>query len=137
MTMENAQEVLNDMAETVNHAAQEAIKSTTGSSSEGLDPTSVAIGIGIGLLMSLVMTLRESGKKKVVLVNPSIEKENPKVATVCKLKDIEDLVDKSAKGKVSYCRCWRSKKFPFCDGAHRDYNTECGDNTGPLVVSKD
>lgn len=40
---------------------------------------------------------------------------------------------KSAK-KTAYCRCWKSKKMPFCDGAHREYNALSGDNLGPLVI---
>jgi CDGSH-type Zn-finger protein len=37
--------------------------------------------------------------------------------------------------KFPACRCWRSKKFPMCDGSHAAYNKETGDNVGPLVVS--
>lgn len=29
-----------------------------------------------------------------------------------------------------------SKKFPLCDGSHNKFNTDCGDNTGPLVIKK-
>lgn len=99
-----------------------------------IDPVSIAIGIGIGfLLANLMMSLVQP---KAVLVNPAIEKDNPKVSTSCTVKDIEDLVNNSKKGKVSYCRCWRSTKFPYCDGAHREYNERCGDNTGPLTITK-
>lgn len=38
------------------------------------------------------------------------------------------------KPKVCYCRCWKSKKFPYCDGSHREYNAETGDNLGPMVI---
>ena len=41
------------------------------------------------------------------------------------------------KNKVAICRCWKSKKFPFCDGSHRDYNNESGDKLGPIVILKD
>ena len=47
-----------------------------------------------------------------------------------------DTVKKSDKGVVAYCRCWRSKKFPYCDGAHAAHNKKSGDNTGPLVIKK-
>lgn len=60
-------------------------------------------------------------------VNPSIKKDNPKVVD---LVDIEEL----DKAKVSYCRCWRSSKFPLCDGTHNKFNEQTGDNVGPLVV---
>lgn len=36
-----------------------------------------------------------------------------------------------------YCRCWRSEKFPLCDGAHVNHNAACGDNVGPLVIEND
>ncbi|CAJ1402899.1 unnamed protein product [Effrenium voratum] len=35
--------------------------------------------------------------------------------------------------KVSVCRCWQSKKFPYCDGTHKKL-IEAGDNVGPYVV---
>jgi hypothetical protein len=41
--------------------------------------------------------------------NKEIELENPKVVTNISLKEGE---------KCVICRCWRSKKFPYCDGAH-------------------
>ena len=33
------------------------------------------------------------------------------------------------------CRCWQSKKFPYCDGSHRAYNEACGDKLGPVIVT--
>lgn len=45
--------------------------------------------------------------------------------------DIEDLGD-----KVVLCRCWKSKKFPYCDGSHAKHNKETGDNVGPLIIAK-
>jgi CDGSH-type Zn-finger protein len=35
--------------------------------------------------------------------------------------------------KVAICRCWKSAKFPFCDGAHQKLNA-AGDNVGPALV---
>lgn len=32
---------------------------------------------------------------------------------------------------VALCRCWQSKKFPFCDGSHNKLNE---DNVGPIIV---
>jgi len=40
----------------------------------------------------------------------------------------------AAAGAVSFCRCWKSKSFPFCDGSHVGHNDECSDNAGPAVV---
>ncbi|KAE8589995.1 hypothetical protein XENTR_v10017894 [Xenopus tropicalis] len=61
-------------------------------------------------------------------VNPDLQKDNPKVVHAF---DMEDLGDKAV-----YCRCWRSKKFPYCDGAHTKHNEETGDNVGPLIIKK-
>lgn len=43
--------------------------------------------------------------------------------------DMEDLGDKAA-----FCRCWKSSKFPYCDGTHNAHNKDTGDNVGPLIV---
>eukprot|EP00994_Dinema_validum_P009502 NODE_944_length_1214_cov_94.877253_g711_i0.p1 GENE.NODE_944_length_1214_cov_94.877253_g711_i0~~NODE_944_length_1214_cov_94.877253_g711_i0.p1 ORF type:complete len:240 (-),score=54.13 NODE_944_length_1214_cov_94.877253_g711_i0:151-870(-) len=37
-------------------------------------------------------------------------------------------------GEVKLCRCWKSKAWPLCDGAHVAHNKESGDNAGPLVI---
>ncbi|XP_025253185.1 CDGSH iron-sulfur domain-containing protein 1 isoform X1 [Theropithecus gelada] len=62
------------------------------------------------------------------MINLHIQKDNPKIVHAF---DMEDLGDKAV-----YCRCWRSKKFPFCDGAHTKHNEETGDNVGPLIIKK-
>ncbi|XP_065224480.1 CDGSH iron-sulfur domain-containing protein 2 homolog [Planococcus citri] len=61
-------------------------------------------------------------------VNPKTKKESPKVVDAF---DIEDLGDSTA-----FCRCWRSSKFPYCDGAHNGYNIAACDNVGPLLIKK-
>ncbi|GMT19191.1 hypothetical protein PFISCL1PPCAC_10488, partial [Pristionchus fissidentatus] len=45
--------------------------------------------------------------------------------------DIEDITEKKA-----YCRCWKSSKFPLCDGSHNAHNKETGDNLGPLIIDR-
>ena len=61
-------------------------------------------------------------------VNNQIKKDQDKVVDTV---DMEDLGDKGV-----FCRCWKSKKFPYCDGSHATHNKETGDNVGPLIVKK-
>merc|ERR1712224_41039 len=35
---------------------------------------------------------------------------------------------------VKLCRCWQSKRFPFCDDTHKVL-IEAGDEVGPYVVT--
>jgi len=60
--------------------------------------------------------------------NDLVKMDCPKVVDTV---DIEDITDKAV-----YCRCWKSKKFPYCDGSHAKHNKETGDNVGPLIVKK-
>lgn len=83
--------------------------------------TVLAIGVGYSVIRSLKR--KDKGQ-----VNLSVDKSNPKVVTSV---DIEDLGN-----KVVFCRCWRSKKFPYCDGSHNKHNEECEDNVGPLIVKR-
>ncbi|KAG9275297.1 CDGSH iron-sulfur domain-containing protein 1 [Astyanax mexicanus] len=78
----------------------------------------------VGLLV--YKTFFSKGKCVKPKVNLDVQKDNPKVVHAF---DIEDLGDKAV-----YCRCWRSKKFPYCDGAHAKHNQETGDNVGPLII---
>ncbi|CAB0002354.1 unnamed protein product [Nesidiocoris tenuis] len=66
--------------------------------------------------------------KPKLICNPSIKKDEAKVATMVNIEDLGD--------KTVYCRCWRSSTFPLCDGSHGAHNKETGDNVGPLVVKK-
>lgn len=37
--------------------------------------------------------------------------------------------------RLSICRCWRSQKFPLCDGAHKAYCAGSKDMVGPAVIT--
>merc|ERR1719262_208083 len=67
------------------------------------------------------------------LVNPNIKKDQEKVPT---LMEFDEIQAKAKDGNVCLCRCWRSAKFPFCDGTHLKYNKETGDNVAPFVIKK-
>ncbi|XP_022110710.1 CDGSH iron-sulfur domain-containing protein 1-like [Acanthaster planci] len=88
-------------------------------------PTAGAIGLVVYLAVSKFQSCSSS---KDTIVNRSIKKDVEKVVDSF---DIEDLGDSTA-----FCRCWRSKKFPYCDGSHNSHNKETGDNVGPLCLSK-
>lgn len=87
-------------------------------------PVAVVAGVG-GFLVSQYLNKRCSTKS---LVNRSINKDSPKVVHCFDMEDIGT--------KAVYCRCWKSKKFPYCDGAHAKHNEETGDNVGPLIIKK-
>ena len=44
--------------------------------------------------------------------------------------DIRHTVTLKPGEKVALCRCWQSKKFPLCDGSHRQDNR----SQGPVIV---
>ena len=37
--------------------------------------------------------------------------------------------------RIALCRCWQSKKFPYCDGSHRAYCETTDDTLGPIIVT--
>ncbi|XP_078033279.1 CDGSH iron sulfur domain 2 isoform X1 [Augochlora pura] len=61
-------------------------------------------------------------------INHAIKKN---VAKVVDSVDIEDISEKAV-----FCRCWRSKNWPYCDGSHGPHNEQQNDNVGPLIVAK-
>jgi len=75
------------------------------------------------LLLSAVL------KPKPAQINFKVKKDNPKVVD---LVEIEDLAEE----KIAYCRCWKSSKFPLCDGTHNKHNDSTKDNVGPLVLKR-
>ena len=69
-------------------------------------------------------------------INDLIDKENPKVVNTLKVSEMP-LNGPGLGKKAVYCRCWKSKTFPYCDAAHVKHNKECGDNVGPLIIDND
>ena len=65
-------------------------------------------------------------------INQCINKEDKLVREVIELSE----VFKGDKKMIAFCRCWKSSKFPLCDGAHKKHNQETGDNIGPIVVKR-
>uniref|UniRef100_A0A3Q3W7Z1 Iron-binding zinc finger CDGSH type domain-containing protein n=1 Tax=Mola mola TaxID=94237 RepID=A0A3Q3W7Z1_MOLML len=87
-------------------------------------PVAVVAAAG-GFLVSRYLNRRSCQKG---LVNTFISKDSPKVVHSFDMEDIGT--------KAVYCRCWKSKKFPYCDGSHAKHNEETGDNVGPLIIKK-
>lgn len=87
------------------------------------------------LLRVIMGNNKESEKKqeKPKRVNEKIKLESEKVVDTVKCPDIETM-EACKNGKVVMCRCWKSEKFPYCDGAHNKHNQETGDNVGPLII---
>ena len=75
----------------------------------------------------------DEANKKPPRLNNKVKMESEKVVDTLKCPDIETLEACKA-GKVVMCRCWKSEKFPYCDGSHNAHNKETGDNVGPLII---
>uniref|UniRef100_A0A671DR37 CDGSH iron-sulfur domain-containing protein 2 n=1 Tax=Rhinolophus ferrumequinum TaxID=59479 RepID=A0A671DR37_RHIFE len=73
--------------------------------------------------------LPKKKQQKDSLINLKIQKENPKVVNEINIEDL-------CLTKAAYCRCWRSKTVPACDGSHNKHNELTGDNVGPLILKK-
>lgn len=101
-------------------------------SKTGVDPLVVSwIGTALAVGYAAYVTYSNAKDKSTsakLPINTKVKKDEPKVVDTF---DVEDLGNKSV-----FCRCWKSKKFPYCDGAHAAHNKECGDNIGPLIVQK-
>ncbi|XP_062405436.1 CDGSH iron-sulfur domain-containing protein 1 isoform X2 [Sardina pilchardus] len=91
----------------------------------GFRVSKVAAVVGTYLVSRYFSGGRSCSKGK---VNLTQNKDSPKVVHSFDMEDIGS--------KAVYCRCWRSKKFPYCDGAHAKHNEETGDNVGPLIIKK-
>ncbi|XP_047329711.1 CDGSH iron-sulfur domain-containing protein NEET-like [Impatiens glandulifera] len=94
-------------------------------------------GVGLKYGGGSTPELVKSGRARVVVVraelgsnvNLSVRKEEAQVTDTVLVADL-------AKPNTAYCRCWRSKTFPLCDGSHVKHNKETGDNVGPLLLKK-
>mmetsp|Transcript_18644 Transcript_18644/g.27889 ORF Transcript_18644/g.27889 Transcript_18644/m.27889 type:complete len:92 (-) Transcript_18644:140-415(-) len=86
-------------------------------------PTIAAVVATNFATAALVYFTCASGK-----INKKIDLSKPKVVEMVKMADLKE------KDKVVYCRCWKSKSFPLCDGAHNAHNKKTGDNVGPIVI---
>nr|CAG4648410.1 EOG090X0JRY [Moina brachiata] len=87
------------------------------------------VGIGYYLYKKGICCKKDQGPcKNKGVVNLSIRKDEAKIVDTL---DIEDIGEKKV-----FCRCWRSKLFPYCDGSHNQHNNETGDNVGPLIIGK-
>mmetsp|Transcript_14766 Transcript_14766/g.24023 ORF Transcript_14766/g.24023 Transcript_14766/m.24023 type:complete len:112 (-) Transcript_14766:2660-2995(-) len=83
---------------------------------------SALVGVFVALLCIAYLRKKQDGQ-----VNHCVDKSSPKVVNVCDIEDAD---------KIVLCRCWKSKKFPYCDGAHVKHNEQTGDNVGPVIVKK-
>jgi CDGSH-type Zn-finger protein len=66
-------------------------------------------------------SLKDSGK-----INRKVDLLNERVVHTVIVKPGNRLI---------LCRCWKSNKFPYCDGAHKLHNKEFGDNIGPVIIT--
>uniref|UniRef100_A0A0N5BEV6 ZnF_CDGSH domain-containing protein n=1 Tax=Strongyloides papillosus TaxID=174720 RepID=A0A0N5BEV6_STREA len=81
--------------------------------------------LGAGAALGYYLGQRASGKNR---CNKKYKLDQAKVVDII---DVEDIGE-----KVSLCRCWKSEKFPYCDGSHNKHNEECNDNVGPCLIRK-
>jgi len=91
-----------------------------------IPPTAVVAGIGYMSYLAFCPKARTQCKPGTC--NQKIKKNVEKVVDMV---DIEDISDKAA-----FCRCWKTKNWPYCDGSHTEHNKITGDNVGPLVVKR-
>jgi len=61
-------------------------------------------------------------------INKSYKKDTAKVADAYNAEELGET--------TCFCRCWKSSKFPLCDGSHNGYNLVTGDNVGPVIIKK-
>mmetsp|Transcript_670 Transcript_670/g.1444 ORF Transcript_670/g.1444 Transcript_670/m.1444 type:complete len:102 (-) Transcript_670:199-504(-) len=92
-----------------------------------VDVTALTLGLGLIGVIALLKVFKPQGQ-----INPSIQKDCEKCVSILAIPDLEEL--KKPDGKLVFCRCWRSSKYPYCDGSHAQHNKATGDNVGPLII---
>lgn len=93
-----------------------------------LVPFVVTTSVVVYLVVSALLPSKPPKKPDEDWVNKTVQKDKDKVADVIQIEDLGE--------KVAFCRCWKSKKFPHCDGSHNQHNKETGDNVGPVVLKR-
>ncbi|XP_034116576.1 CDGSH iron-sulfur domain-containing protein 2 homolog [Drosophila sulfurigaster albostrigata] len=91
-------------------------------------PTAVVAGIGYAGYLAFCPAAQRRCSPKSGRCNETIRKHEAKVVDMI---DVEDIAEKAA-----FCRCWKTKNWPYCDGSHGEHNKQTGDNVGPVVVKK-
>ncbi|XP_002154650.1 CDGSH iron-sulfur domain-containing protein 1 isoform X1 [Hydra vulgaris] len=88
----------------------------------------IAGGVLSYVISNIVLPKLQGKTQPKDVINDSIEKDKAKVVHSY---DIEDINESTA-----FCRCWKSSKFPYCDGTHNAHNKLSGDNVGPVLLNK-
>ena len=93
---------------------------------EFLDTVRKQIPIGFQKRNDLYKVVSDPDESK--RVNTSYKLDSKKVAETFSVDELGN--------RTVFCRCWQSAKFPLCDGSHGKHNQACGDNLGPVIVTK-
>ena len=113
----------------------------------------VILGSVIVLLLAVIF---QQSRAKSSRINETIKTGAPKVVDKISLSDvrihlfIDSLITSlplsnalfccqqiEDADKLVLCRCWKSAKWPYCDGSHNNHNSANGDNVGPLIIEND
>ncbi|KAL7674568.1 hypothetical protein ACOME3_000845 [Neoechinorhynchus agilis] len=111
------------------------------STHQWLELTVMMIGAGLvtyaaGYTISRLLQRRACCSKVTRRINETIDVQKDKVVHSQSIDDLTNRMEQNRSDKVVLCRCWKSKKFPYCDGSHAKWNKETGDNVGPIIVTK-
>ncbi|XP_034487008.1 CDGSH iron-sulfur domain-containing protein 2 homolog [Drosophila innubila] len=93
-----------------------------------IPPTAVVAGIGYASYLAFCPAAQGRCSQKNGRCNNHVRKHEAKVVDMI---DVEDIAEKAA-----FCRCWKTKNWPYCDGSHAEHNKQTGDNVGPVVIKK-
>ncbi|CAG5126421.1 unnamed protein product [Candidula unifasciata] len=94
-----------------------------------LSATTAAVGVASVLAYFF---RRGYCKHKAGPINHIIRKDEKKVTDVVDVEDLLSMIKPG--GKISFCRCWKSQDWPYCDGVHKEHNKCTGDNVGALNI---